>query len=64
LSGERLAHELEITHAQGRWLALSSNSKQVFAHSNSEYIQFDDWETVITAIREVHDQSKKPAERP
>jgi hypothetical protein len=48
---DRANYELEITHAQARWLALSSNSKQIFAHSNSEYIQFDDRETVITAIR-------------
>ena len=63
-AADRANYELEITQAQARWLALSSNSKQIFAHSNSEYIQFDDPETVITAIREVYDQSKKPAERP
>jgi pimeloyl-ACP methyl ester carboxylesterase len=56
---DRANYEQEITHAQARWLALSSNSKQIFAHSNSEYIQFDDRETVITAIREVYDQSKE-----
>jgi hypothetical protein len=61
---DRVQYELEITHAQASWLALSSNSKQIFAHSNSEYIQFDDPETVITAIREVYDQSKKPPQHP
>jgi pimeloyl-ACP methyl ester carboxylesterase len=60
---DRANYELEITHAQARWLAVSSNSKQIFAHSNSEYIQFDDRETVITAIREVYDHSKKLPER-
>jgi hypothetical protein len=57
---DRAKYEQEITHVQARWLALSSNAKQIFAHSGSEYIQFDDPETVISAIREVYDQSKKP----
>ena len=61
---DRANYEQEITHAQARWLALSSNSKQIFAHSNSEYIQFDDPEAVITAIREVYDQSKRPPATP
>jgi pimeloyl-ACP methyl ester carboxylesterase len=58
---DRAKYEQEITHAQARWLTLSTNAKQIFAHSNSEYIQFDDPQTVISAIREVYDQSKKPA---
>jgi hypothetical protein len=36
----------------------SSNTKQIFAQHSSEYIQFDEPETVIDAIREVCDQSK------
>jgi hypothetical protein len=32
----------------------------VFAHHSSEYIQFDDPETVINAINDVYDQSRKP----
>jgi pimeloyl-ACP methyl ester carboxylesterase len=56
---DRAKYEHEITHAQARWLALSSNSKQIFAHTNSEYIQFDDPETVISAIRDVYDQTSK-----
>jgi pimeloyl-ACP methyl ester carboxylesterase len=58
---DRADYELEITQAQARWLALSSNSKQIFAHHSSEYIQFDDPETVISAIREVFDQARKPS---
>ena len=58
---DRVKYEREITKAQARWLALSSNSKQIFAHSASEYIQFDDPETVISAIREVYDQAKPSA---
>lgn len=54
---KHLKYEQETTLAQARWLALSSNSKQIFAHNSSEYIQFDEPETVINAIREVYDQS-------
>jgi pimeloyl-ACP methyl ester carboxylesterase len=56
---DRAKYQHEITQAQARWLALSSNSKQVFAHTNSEYSQFDDPQTVISAIREVHAQASK-----
>jgi pimeloyl-ACP methyl ester carboxylesterase len=54
-------YEQETTRAQARWLALSSNSKQIFARNSSEYIQFDEPETVINAIREVYDQAKPVA---
>ena len=56
---EQVKYEQEMTQAQARWLELSSNAKQVFAHHSSEYIQFDEPDTVISAIREVYDQSKK-----
>jgi pimeloyl-ACP methyl ester carboxylesterase len=56
---EHLKYEEDNTLAQASWLALSSNSKQIFAHNSSEYIQFDEPETVIKAIREVYDQSKR-----
>jgi len=55
---EHLKYEQETTLAQARWLGLSSNAKQIFARNSSEYIQFDEPETVINAIREVYDQSK------
>ena len=57
---EHLKYEQETTAAQARWLALSSNSKQIFARNSSEYIQFDEPETLLNAIREVYDQAKKP----
>jgi len=44
---------------QARWLAVSSNSKQVFARNSSEYIQFDEPETLINAVREVYDAASK-----
>lgn len=55
---EHLKYEQEITLAQARWLGLSSNSKHIFTHNSSEYIQFDEPETVINAIREVFDQAR------
>jgi len=57
---KHLKYEKEMTAAQARFLPQSSNSKQIFAQHSSEYIQFDDPETVINAIREVYDQTKRP----
>ncbi|HLJ42034.1 MAG TPA: alpha/beta hydrolase [Candidatus Acidoferrales bacterium] len=57
---KHLKYEQETTRAQARWLTLSSNSKQIFTHNSSEYIQFDEPETVINAIREVYNQARKP----
>ena len=56
---EHLKYEQETTLAQARWLGLSSNAKQIFARNSSEYIQFDEPETVITTIREVYDDARK-----
>jgi len=55
---EHLRYEQETTRAQARWLELSSNAKQIFAQHSSEYIQFDEPETVIAAIHEVYEQSR------
>jgi pimeloyl-ACP methyl ester carboxylesterase len=57
---EHLKYEQETTLAQSRWLELSSNAKQIFARNSSEYIQLDEPETVINAIREVHRQARRP----
>jgi pimeloyl-ACP methyl ester carboxylesterase len=56
---EHVKYEQEATLAQARWLGLSSNAKQIFARHSSEYIQFDEPETVVTAIREVFDDARK-----
>ena len=55
---EQLKYEEDNTLAQASLLALSSNAKQIFPRNSSEYIQFDEPETVINAIREVYEQSK------
>jgi hypothetical protein len=57
---EHIKYEQETTAAQSRWLLLSSNSKQIFTHNSSEYIQFDEPQTLVNAIREVYDQVTKP----
>jgi pimeloyl-ACP methyl ester carboxylesterase len=57
---DRATYEKEITRTQARWLALSSNSKQIFTRTGSEYIQFEDPDALISAIREVYDQAKSP----
>jgi pimeloyl-ACP methyl ester carboxylesterase len=56
---KHLKYEKEMTAAQARILAQSSNSKQIFARHSSEYIQFDDPEAVTSAIREVYDQARR-----
>jgi len=48
-----------VAAAQARWLALSSDSKQVFARKSSEYIQLDEPSTVLDAIREVFDAARR-----
>ena len=55
---KHLKYEQETTLAQARWLELSSNAKQIFTRNSSEYIQFDEPETLINAVREVYDQAR------
>jgi|SRR2546421_8269272 len=51
---DHLKYEQEITRAQARWLKLSSNAKQIFAHPHIGVHPVDEPETVINAIREVY----------
>jgi len=51
------ADERGYNEAQARWLALSSNSKQIVVPNSSEYIQFDQPDAVVSAVREAYDQS-------
>jgi pimeloyl-ACP methyl ester carboxylesterase len=57
---KHLKYEQEITQAQARWVGMSSNAKQIFTHNSSEYIQFDEPETLMKAVREVFDQARTP----
>jgi pimeloyl-ACP methyl ester carboxylesterase len=54
---KHLKYEQETTLAQARWLALSSNSKQIFTRNSSEYIQFDEPASLINAVRDVYDEA-------
>jgi pimeloyl-ACP methyl ester carboxylesterase len=53
-----LRYEYEVALAQSRLLSLSTNAKQIFATNSSEYIPFDEPDTVVNAIREVSDASR------
>jgi len=56
---KHLKYEQETTLAQARWLELSSNAKQIFVRNSSEYIQLDQPEIVINAVREVYADARK-----
>lgn len=60
MSLDQLKYEYDRALAQSRWLTLSSDARQVFASRSSEYIQFDDPETVVDAVREIFDKTKRP----
>jgi hypothetical protein len=55
---KHLKYEYDVAVAQSRWLSLSSNAKQIFTRNSSEYIQFDEPQVVVDAVREVVDQSR------
>jgi hypothetical protein len=52
-----IEYERQIALAEARWLTLSSNAKQIFPLHSSEYVEFDEPNVVIDAIREVYKQS-------
>jgi pimeloyl-ACP methyl ester carboxylesterase len=58
---KHIAYERAIAQAQARWLTLSSNAKQIFTKNSSEYVEFDEPDAVVVAIREVYDQSRNAA---
>jgi pimeloyl-ACP methyl ester carboxylesterase len=56
---KQLEYEHQIALAQAHWLSLSSNAKQIFVRHSSEYIEFDQPDAVVNAVREVYEQSKR-----
>lgn len=51
---DRLAFEHDSARAQGSWLRLSTNARQIFDYDESrQYIQLDQPQVVLKAIREV-----------
>jgi hypothetical protein len=57
-TAEQQQYEDKVARAQAKWLALSSNAKQLFTDNSSEYIPFDQPGFVADAIREVYEESR------
>ena len=58
-TAEERKYQDDVRTAQARWLALSTNARQVFTRRSSEYVPFDDPGIVVETIREVAAQSAK-----
>jgi pimeloyl-ACP methyl ester carboxylesterase len=58
---EQLKYEYDRAVAQSRWLTLSTDAKQIFIKGSSEYIQFDQPEAVLDAVREEVDLNRMRA---
>ena len=56
---EHLKYEYDRAVAQSHWLDLSTDSKQIFVKGSSEYIQFDQPDAVVDAVREVVELNKR-----
>jgi hypothetical protein len=54
---KHLEYEHQVALAQARWLELSSNAKQILIPQSSEYIEFDQPDAVVSAIRDVYAES-------
>jgi hypothetical protein len=50
---EHQKYEEEVGREQAKWLALASNTGQLFTDKSSEYIPFDQPSFFVDAIREV-----------
>jgi pimeloyl-ACP methyl ester carboxylesterase len=51
---EQQKYEDEVARGQARWLALSSDARQLFTSNSSEYIPFDQPDFVVDAIHQVY----------
>jgi pimeloyl-ACP methyl ester carboxylesterase len=59
IRAERLAFEHDSALAQGSWLRLSTNARQIFDYDEGkQYIQLDQPQIVLTAIREVMEATR------
>lgn len=56
---EQLKYEYDRAVAQSRWLSLSTDTKQIFVKGSSEYIQFDQPDAVVDAVREVIELNRR-----
>ncbi len=55
---QQQAYQDNVARSQAKWIAASSNAKQLFTDKSSEYIPFDQPDFVTDAIRDVYTQSK------
>jgi hypothetical protein len=60
-TGLLLAMLVPAASVFGQQVASGGSSPADILYASSEYIQFDDPETVISAIREVYDQARNPS---
>ena len=58
-TSEQQRYEDEVARAQAKWLALSSDAKQLFTTNSSEYIPFDQPDFVVDAIHQVYAQERR-----
>jgi pimeloyl-ACP methyl ester carboxylesterase len=56
---KQLEYEHQVAVAQSHWLELSSNAKQIFTPRSSEYVQLDQPDAVVSAIRDVYEQGRQ-----
>jgi pimeloyl-ACP methyl ester carboxylesterase len=55
---DQLKYQYDKALAQSRWLALSTDAKQIFVQNSSEYIGFEQPDAVAEAVREIVDKRK------
>ncbi|HWC55951.1 MAG TPA: alpha/beta hydrolase [Sphingomicrobium sp.] len=55
---DHLKMEYDVAVAQSHWLALSSDSRQIFVEKSGEYIQFDRPDVIVATVHEVYDSSR------
>jgi len=50
---DHLKMEYDVAVAQSRWLALSSDSRQIFVEKSGEYVQFDRPDAIVDTVHEL-----------
>ena len=63
-NAEQVQYQSRVAQAQAKWLAQSSNARQLFTDKSSEYIPFDQPGFVIDAIHEVYVASTPSGAQP
>lgn len=56
---DQLKYEYDRAVAQSKWLTLSTDARQIFVRGSSEYIQFDQPDAVIAAVKDVVEISRR-----